>query len=331
VIEASNLSMSYGSVRALEDASFEVRSGEVLGLLGPNGAGKTTTLKILTTFIQPTSGRVVVDGIDAAEDPLAVRRKIGYLPETAPLYVDMLVGEYLAFVGRARGLEGRRLQERRVAVVESCGLPSVYYRPIGQLSKGFRQRVGLAQALIHDPEIVILDEPTSGLDPLQIRGIRGLVRELARDKTVVFSTHILQEIEAVSDRVMIMNEGRIIAEGSPRSLEERAMDRDRLLVETSADAETAGAALSGLEGVLDVEPREPAADGDCAFGVRHAFGDREVVGRVEALLRGRDWPVRHLAPDRFSLEEVFVALVQERAELRDVGDAADAAAAGGAA
>ena len=322
MIQARNLSMWYGPFRALDDASFEVKRGEVLGLLGPNGAGKSTTLKILTTYIQPTSGSVVVDGVDAAEDPLAIRRRIGYLPETAPLYLEMLTGEYLDFVGKARGLEGAALSRRRDVVVDRCGLGTVFYRPIGQLSKGFKQRVGLAQALIHDPDIVILDEPTSGLDPLQILGIRELVRELADDKTVLFSTHILQEIEAVSDRVMIINEGRIIAEGSPKSLEERAMHRDRLLVETSAKADEVRAGLQGIEGVLAVEDSEPLSDGDCAFGVRHAFGDQEVVARVGTLLREKGWPVRHLAADRYSLEEVFISLVREHHGLRTEEEAA---------
>lgn len=319
MIEARHLSMWYGPIQALRDASFEVRSGEVLGLLGPNGAGKSTTLKILTTYIQPSEGSVVIDGVDAAEDPVAIRRRIGYLPETAPLYLDMHVGEYLDFVGRARGLDGSRLARRSDAVVGRCALESVFHRPIGHLSKGFKQRVGIAQALIHDPDIVILDEPTSGLDPLQILGIRDLVRELAREKTVLVSTHVLQEIEAVSDRVMIMNEGRIIATGSPRELEERAMERARLLVETEAPRDEARAALAALPGVLDVGDHEPTVEGDCAFSLHHAFDHRDVAGRVDALLRERGWPVRHLAADRYSLEEVFIALVREHHELRAAG------------
>ncbi len=324
MIDARNLSMWYGPVRALNDVSFEVRSGEVLGLLGPNGAGKSTTLKILTTYIQPSEGRVVIDGVNAAEDPLAIRRRIGYLPETAPLYPDMQVGEYLDFVGRARGLQGRRLALQSDEVVGRCALETVFHRPIGHLSKGFKQRVGLAQALIHDPDILILDEPTSGLDPLQILGIRELIRELSEDKTVLVSTHVLQEIEAVSDRVMIMNEGRVIATGSPKELEERAMERARLLVETEAPRDEVRAALEALEGVVEVGEHEPAADGDCAFSVHHAFGDREVPKRVDAMLREKGWPIRHLAADRYSLEEVFIALVREHHQLRDVKSPAGA-------
>ena len=226
MIKAEGLSMWYGSTRALEDASFEVNQGEVLGLLGPNGAGKSTTLKILTTFIYPTSGRFEVDGIDAAEDPLAVRRKIGYLPETAPLYVghDGRASTWGSSALPAAS-RGARLSDRRDIVVGECGLSSVYNRrPIGHLSKGYRQRVGLAQALIHDPEIVILDEPTSGLDPLQIVGIRepwssGLGERTRRSCSRPTSS---RRSRPFSDRVMIINEGRIIAERRPRPSSRRA-------------------------------------------------------------------------------------------------------------
>lgn len=309
MIQAEHLTMWYGSTKALDDATFEVRSGEVLGLLGPNGAGKSTTLKILTTYICPSAGRVIVDGIDSAEDPIAVRRKIGYLPETAPVYPDMLVSEYLDFVGGARGLAGRRLAERREAVVASCGLESVFHRPIAHLSKGFRQRTGLAQALIHDPEILILDEPTSGLDPLQILGIRELVRSLARSKTVLFSTHVLQEVEAVSDRMMIINEGRIIAEGSPAALQQRAMTTDCLSVEAEGPPDDILRALAAVPGAFAVEPVDARAGG-AAFAVRHAFGDDSVPRGVDDALRRGGWRVRRLAAERYSLEQVFISLTR---------------------
>ena len=311
MIQAESLSMWYGSVQALADATFEVRQGEVLGLLGPNGAGKTTTLKILTTYLHPTSGRVTIDGVDAASDPIAVRRRIGYLPETAPLYADMPTCDYLAFVGAARGLSGSVLRSRRDAVVATCGLESVFYRPIAHLSKGFRQRVGLAQALIHDPDVLILDEPTSGLDPIQILSIRDLIRSLARSKTVLFSTHILQEIQAVSDRVMIINEGRIIASGTPTELERRAMGADRLTVEVEGSAAEVRAALRALPGVMAVEP-VPGASG-AAFHVAHAFGDEAAPRRVDEELRRHGWTLTRFAHDRFSLEEVFIHLIREGA------------------
>jgi ABC-2 type transport system ATP-binding protein len=309
VIQAEHLTMTYGATKALDDASFEVKSGEVLGLLGPNGAGKTTTLKILTTFIVPTSGRVVVDGVDALEEPLAVRRRIGYLPETAPLYADMMVDEYLGFVGRARGVDGARLAERKTDVVHACGLEGVLTRPIAHLSKGFRQRTGLAGALIHDPDILILDEPTSGLDPLQILGIRDLIKRLARTKTVLFSTHILQEIEAVSDRVMIINEGRIIAEGTPGALQQRAMEVDCLAVEVGGDGDGVDRTLASVPGVLAVDPR-PATRGGAAFSVRHGWGDEAVPVRVEEALRRSGRAIRRFDRDRYTLEQVFISLTK---------------------
>ncbi len=312
MISAEGLWMRYGSVRALEDATFEVRQGEILGLLGPNGAGKTTTLKILTTALSPSAGRVMIGGQDAAVDPIGVRRRIGYLPESAPLYMDMLVADYLAFVGAARGLAGARLRERREAVVIACGLESAYNRPIEQLSKGFRQRVGIAQALIHDPDILILDEPTSGLDPIQIRGIRDLVRGLARHKTIIFSTHILQEIEAVSDRVLIINEGRIVASGTPAELERQAMGADRLLVEIAGDAAAATAALATVTGVQVAGTAEPL-EGGAAFHVGHAFGDVEAPRRVSEALTRAGIPVLRLTHERFTLEQVFVALIRQQA------------------
>ncbi|OGW83060.1 MAG: hypothetical protein A2Z83_06435 [Omnitrophica bacterium GWA2_52_8] len=222
MIEVQSLTMQYGSFVALSGISFEAREREVLGLLGPNGAGKTTAMRILTTYLYPTSGTAKISGLDIIKNADEVRRQIGYLPETAPLYPDMRVDEYLFFVGQARGLEGKRLQDRMAWVREACSLKSVWKHTVSELSKGYRQRTGLAQALIHDPKVLILDEPTSGLDPLQIIGIRKLIRELARDKTIIFSTHILQEVEAVADRIVIINEGRIVAAGTHKELEMKA-------------------------------------------------------------------------------------------------------------
>ncbi|MDR1519854.1 MAG: ABC transporter ATP-binding protein, partial [Planctomycetota bacterium] len=201
MIEAENLTMRYGSILALDQASFTVEKNGVAGLLGPNGAGKSTTMRILTTFLAPTSGTARISGFSIADNPVEVRRRIGYLPENPPLYTDMETAEYLEFVARARGLAGNRLRQRMGWVTERCGLGPVFRTPIRFLSKGYRQRTALAQALIHDPEVVILDEPTSGLDPRQIGEIRALVAELAASKTVILSTHILQEAEAMAARV----------------------------------------------------------------------------------------------------------------------------------
>ena len=312
MIHAEHLSLWYGRTRALFDASFDVRQGEVLGLLGPNGAGKSTTLKILTTYLQPNEGRVLVDGTDVALDPIAVRRRMGYLPETAPLYPEMTVAEYLSFCGRARGLSGRRLAQRSDAVVADCGLESAWNRPIAHLSKGFRQRTGLAQALIHDPDILVLDEPTSGLDPLQILEIRRLIRELSARKTILFSTHVLQEIDAVSDRVMIINEGRIIAQGTPLELQQRSMGDDRLLVEVEAPVADVEAALARCPGVLGVEGVDRPSTGVARAVARHAWGDEAAPRAVAALLAQKGWPLRRLAPERHSLERVFIELTRAR-------------------
>ena len=213
MIEAKNLTMHYGATCALDNVSFRTSEKEVVGLLGPNGAGKTTLMRILTTFIYPTKGTASICGHDITENPLAARKTLGYLPENPPLYVDMRVDEYLDFVGRSRGLSSAKLKERKEWVIEATQIRKVYKHTIFELSLGYRQRVGLAQALIHDPQVVILDEPTSGLDPMQIVGIRKLIKDLSREKTVIFSTHILQEASAVSDRLLIIDQGRIIAQG----------------------------------------------------------------------------------------------------------------------
>ena len=213
--------MNYGSFTALAGVSFQAKEKEILGLLGPNGAGKTTAMRILTTYLYPTSGTAKVNGFDILQNPEQVRQRIGYLPETAPLYMDMLVEEYLKFVGQARGLQGMELEKRMKWVREACNLDFIWKHTLSEISKGYRQRVGLAQALIHDPEVLILDEPTSGLDPLQIIGIRKLIRDLAKKKTIIFSTHILSEVEAIADRIVIINEGRIIAQGTQRELGEQ--------------------------------------------------------------------------------------------------------------
>jgi ABC-2 type transport system ATP-binding protein len=214
MIEAKKVSMFYGSFCALNSVSFHVRENEIVGLLGPNGAGKTTLMRILTTFIYPTQGTATVCGFDILENPNGARKNLGYLPETPPLYTDMRVDEFIKFIGRARGLNAALYQKRKDWVVEACGLSPVWKHNIYELSMGYRQRVGLAQALLHDPKVVILDEPTSGLDPIQIIAVRDLIRELAKTKTVIFSTHILQEASAISNRLLIINQGKIAAQGT---------------------------------------------------------------------------------------------------------------------
>ena len=218
MISVQSLGMKYGPFTALDRVSFQVKQGEILGLVGPNGAGKTTLMRVLTTYLYPSGGTAQVAGHDIIKNPIEVRNAVGYLPETAPLYTDMAVDEYLAFVGRARGLQGQKLYDRTEWARIACGLKPVWKHTVYEISKGYRQRLGLAQCLIHDPQVLILDEPTSGLDPLQIIGIRDLIRGLAQEKTIIFSTHILQEVEALADRIAIINDGRIIADGPRKEL-----------------------------------------------------------------------------------------------------------------
>ena len=218
MIEIKNLTKKFGSNLVLSDLSFSVAQGEILGFLGPNGAGKTTTMKIITSFWSPTSGQILIDGIDTSVDSLATRKKIGYLPETVPLYEDMRVIEYLKFIAEIRGLEKSEVKSRLKQVVGTCGLNKVLRQPIEELSKGYRQRVGLAQAIMHRPDILILDEPTTGLDPNQIVEIRDLIKTIGQEKTVIFSTHILSEVSATCDRVIIINNGKIVGQGKPDDL-----------------------------------------------------------------------------------------------------------------
>lgn len=229
MIEAKNLTMLYGSTRAVDGVSFEVKEREIVGFLGPNGAGKTTVMRVLTTFIYPTAGTARIAGFDITEKPILARQALGYLPESPPLYTDMRVDDYMNFVGHARGLKGRKLKERRDWTAQACGITPVWKHNIYELSLGYRQRVGLAQALIHDPKVIILDEPTSGLDPIQIIGIRNLIKDLAKTKTILFSTHILQEASAISHRLFIMNRGKIVAQGTLDELRQQGSKDDQTL------------------------------------------------------------------------------------------------------
>lgn len=218
MIEACELTKQFGHFVAVRDVSFEVPRGQVVAFLGPNGAGKTTTMRLLTGFVAPTRGHARIAGIDVQNDRIAAAERLGYLPENGPLYPDMTPNSLLRFFGAARGLSGDHLRERISAVTDLCSLGSVADKPVGKLSKGYRQRVSMAQALLHDPDVLIMDEPTSGLDPNQIAGVRKLIRELGRSKTILVSTHILQEVEPVADRVLFIHDGRIVFDGTPKAL-----------------------------------------------------------------------------------------------------------------
>jgi ABC-2 type transport system ATP-binding protein len=256
MIEARGLTKHYGPVTALENAAFEVRRGEVVGFLGPNGAGKTTTMKILTCFIAPSEGSARVAGADIFEDPIAVRQAIGYLPENTPLYTEMLVIEYLEFVAKMRGFRGGEIESRIRTVVEEASLGDVIGKSIGELSKGFRQRVGLAQALIHEPPVLILDEPMSGLDPNQASEIRELIREIGRERTIILSTHNLSEVQVTCGRVLIVSEGRIVADDTPEELAARA-GKPRFV----ATVRSSGKDLSELEGVFQAIENAQSVEG----------------------------------------------------------------------
>lgn len=248
-ITVAHVTKRYGAQKALDDVSFEIGAGEVVGFLGPNGAGKSTMMKVLTGFIPPSDGEASVCGHSVAGQPMAVRRCIGYLPEHTPLYTDLYVREYLEFVGGIHGVKG--LKDRVKEMIAAVGLEREQHKRIGALSKGYRQRVGLAQAMIHDPEVLILDEPTSGLDPNQLAEVRGLIRDLGREKTVMLSTHIMQEVEAICDRVIIIDRGKIVADDRAERL--RGMQRKREVIAVEFDDEVAMADLKDLAGVVHVQ------------------------------------------------------------------------------
>lgn len=312
MIKASGLTMHYGPVVALDDVSFEVNKGEIVGLLGPNGAGKSTTMKILTTYLHPTRGTAQVGGFDVIQNPLAARKVIGYLPEILPLYMDMEVRSYLSFVGQARGLSGSQLRTRTDAVLDRCGLRPMYRKVIRELSKGFKQRTALAQALIHDPDVIILDEPTSGLDPHQILEIRDLIGHLAKEKTVILSTHILQEVEATADRIVIINRGHIVGDGTIAELRARASRDQRLSLSVAAERAQAEKLLGGIRDAKRVEFKGET-DG-CVTFLLHSRPDSNLWREVSDLAQAQKWPVRELAEKPLTLEETFLTLTEKQAE-----------------
>ena len=255
-IIVSSITKNYGTQKALDAVSFEVKPGEIVGLLGPNGAGKSTLMKILTCFIPPTSGDASVFGFDVLEQSLAVRKKVGYLPENNPLYLDLYVREFLGFIAGTHQMKGN-IQSRVSDMIELTGLGAEQHKKIGALSKGYRQRVGLAQALIHDPEVLILDEPTSGLDPNQLLEIRGLIREIGRTKTVMMSTHIMQEVEAICNRAIIIHKGKIVADDETRNMHQIATTKAVVKVEFNTPVE--GTLLKKIPGVLETRIPHPAS------------------------------------------------------------------------
>ncbi len=304
MIEAQGLTRRYGDLTAVDQISFEVNEGEIVGMLGPNGAGKTTAIRMITGFLPPTEGRVRVAGDDLFADPVRVRRQIGYLPEHVSLYPEMRVSEYLAYRATLEGLSRRESRERRAEVVESCFLEEVRDQIIGTLSKGYRQRVGLASAILHQPKVLVLDEPTVGLDPKQIIAIRELIRELGRQQTLLLSTHILPEVELLCDRVIIIDRGKIIAQGTPESLRESWVGNTLLRVGLKGDPEGAAEVLGAVPGVLAVESQGGDA-GRYRLECEQSSDPREALFQI-AVEKG--WVLLELTEERASLEEIFVRL-----------------------
>jgi ABC-2 type transport system ATP-binding protein len=305
MIEARGITKRYGPFLAVDDVSFAAAKGTVLGFIGPNGAGKTTTMRILTGYLPATAGDAVVAGFDVFQDPMEVKRRVGYLPEAPPLYPELTVGDYLAFVAELRGLPRRGRWRRIGEVMERVGLTGWERRIVGSLSKGYRQRVGLAQALVHDPPVLILDEPTSGLDPAQNVGIRELIGSLGEDRTVVLSTHILAEVEATCDRVVVIDRGRIAASGTLDEVRNRATGGLRYRVELRG--EDLARSVGALPEVLQVQP-SPGSDG---FEVLEVFAAESMDPRtaIAALSARSGWTVRSIERIQPSLEEAFLAVV----------------------
>ncbi|MCF6210288.1 MAG: ABC transporter ATP-binding protein [Gammaproteobacteria bacterium] len=306
MINVENLTKDYGGYRALDDISFSVEKGEILGFLGPNGAGKTTTMRILTCYSPPTKGKVMVAGYDCFEDSLNVRRKIGYLPERVPLYEDMRVDEYLIFVAKIKGMSSRDTKHKVSQIMGDCGLGDVSKKMISSISRGYRQRVGIAQALVNDPEVLVLDEPTVGLDPKQIKEIRNLIKELAGKHTVILSTHILPEVSLLCSRVIIINEGKLIAVDTPENLTSGSVSR--MFLRISGDVVKVEKALSSLTEIKGVERELTTAKDACGFIVTF---DNEKKARksVHSVIDTNGWDLIEMRPMEMSLEDVFIKLV----------------------
>ena len=301
-VEVQHLTKRYGAQAAVDDISFTVQKGQILGFLGPNGAGKSTTMKIATGFIPPTSGTVRLEGNDVLEDPMAVRRSVGYLPEHNPLYLDQYVAEYLSFIASLHGLGGGERTRRVREMIELVGLEREHRKKIGALSKGYRQRVGLAQALVHNPQVLILDEPTTGLDPNQILEIRALIKRVGQEKTVIFSTHILQEVRAICDRVVIINRSRLVADSPVSELGKRTEGGSVAVAEFEHPVDAA-ALLRQLPGVSSVEP----AHAGTQFRV---LADQDARAAISRLAAEQSWPLVGLRIEENSLERIFQSLTE---------------------
>jgi gliding motility-associated transport system ATP-binding protein len=310
VIEVQHLTKQYGPVTAVSDVSFKVEKGEILGFLGPNGAGKTTTMRILTGYMPATEGKAFVAGYDVAEQPLEAKRRTGYLPETPPLYPDMTVKDYLTFCAKIKGVAKTERATRVATAMDRTRIADVANRHCAKLSKGYRQRVGLAQALLHNPDVLILDEPTAGLDPKQIIETRNLIKGLAGDHTIVLSTHILPEVSQTCSRVVIINRGRVVAVDTPENLTSRLGGTGAMYVELDAAGTDARSLLTGVPGVTDAIVSTTRGT---VVGYEVTSGERDVRRELASAIVGRGWGLLELRPMRMSLEEIFLQVTTEEA------------------
>ena len=307
-IEVSGVSKFFGELAAVNDLTFSVNKGEVVGFLGPNGSGKTTTMRMLTSFYTPDVGGINIDGLDTKDHDIATRERIGYLPENNPVYADLLVSEYLDFVADLRGLTKQGRRENIAQTVEETGLQDVYMRPIGQLSKGYKQRVGLAQAIVHRPSILILDEPTEGLDPNQRLTIRDLIRSLGQERTVMLSTHVMQEVENTCERILLISRGKLVADSTVKELLQRAQGIRTVHIEVEgSDVERP---LTALDGVADIE-RHDSVDGRKRYTITADDNSTDLRPDIFRLAKQRDWVLWELREDRARMEDVFVSLTAD--------------------
>ncbi|MGH2362700.1 MAG: ABC transporter ATP-binding protein [bacterium] len=325
MIEVQHLTKRYGRITAVDDVSFRVERGEILGFLGPNGAGKTTTMRVITGYIPATEGRAVVAGFDVFDQPIEAKRRTGYLPETPPLYPEMRVCEYLSFVARIKGVAAVERKSRLQQVMERTRIADVADLHCSKLSKGYRQRVGLAQAILHNPDVLVLDEPTAGLDPKQIIETRQLIKELAGDHTIILSTHILPEVAQTCQRVVIINKGRVVAIDTPDNLTGRLRESETMYVQVDAGSEDATAALERVPGVTRVTISERQGDG-VGYEVESRRGE-DVRRDLARLVVSNHWGLLELRPMRMSLEEIFLSLTTEESPEKP-GDPSAAAAVG---
>lgn len=308
MIHVKNITKEFGPIKAVSDVSFRADSGEILGFLGPNGAGKTTTMRILSGIFPPTQGTAEVAGFDVGKNPLEIRKRIGYLPEQVPLYPELTVHEYLDFVASVWNLKQPQRSKRMYEVLEQCGLIEMEDALIGRLSRGYRQRLGLAQTLIHDPEVLILDEPTVGLDPKQIREIRDLIKSFKGSKTVILSTHILPEVSMTCDKVIIIDHGKVVAQGTPESLTQQTGNLPEVEIQVQGNPEEILKALRILSGVNQVKIIDSKNPLEAKFLIQTEKGE-DVRAQIARTIVGKNWGLLELKPRLLTLEEVFVRLV----------------------